>query len=266
MSNLITIANDRAIAVVDSQAGGRLTSLIIDGFEVLRDASFNLDHSIFGYGSFPMAPYAGRIRNGKFEFAGTEYQLTNLADYPHAMHGTVIYQKWEIESVSEAKCRISTKVDDGWPFSAVVSQTFELGPNYLQISMELIADLQMPAWIGFHPWFRKEIAGNKLELTANFTQMYVRDEEKVATKIMSTPKPLPWDDCFVGEKPDIRLTWGNLLTLELTSNYPYWVIYSAPEDALCVEPQSAPPNAIELEKAQILAAGEAVGLDFKLQF
>lgn len=258
--------NERAIAVVDSQDGGRLTSLIIDGLEVLRDETFNTDHSIFGYGSFPMAPYAGRIRNGKFEFAGTEYQLSNLADYPHAMHGTVIYQEWETAFASATKFKINTKVEEGWPFTAAVSQTFELGSNYLQISMELIADQQMPAWIGFHPWFRKEIAGNKLELTANFTQMYVRDDDKVATKTISSPKPLPWDDCFVGETPDIKLTWGNLLTLDLTSNFPYWVIYSAPEDALCVEPQSAPPNALELEKAQILAAGESLVLNFKLQY
>ena len=134
------------------------------------------------------------------------------------------------------------------------------------MTISLTAIDRMPSWVGFHPWFRKEINSEEIQLTADFSQMYVRDNEKVATKTIAPPKPLPWDDCFIGTEPNIKLRWGNLLELELFSNFPYWVIYSAPTDALCIEPQSAPPNAIELEKHQILDPGESVTLEFKICF
>ncbi len=265
MSQLLTLSNHRSIVVVDPVDGGRIVSIIIDGFEILRDEKFNTDNSIFGYGSFPMAPYAGRIRNGKFKFNGEQHQL-ELADPPHAIHGTAIYQSWEVLDHSSNKIDLQTTISAGWPFRAELRQEFLLLENEISMQMKLTAIDAMPAWIGFHPWFRKHINNQEIQLTASFDQMYVRDEEKVTTKTISTPKPLPWDDCLIGENPGIELSWGELVKLKLESNSPYWVIYSAPADSLCVEPQSAPPNAIELERNQVLASGENIELEFKIKF
>jgi aldose 1-epimerase len=265
LSSLITISSSRSIVVIDPADGGRIVSIIIDGLEILRDEMFNIDKSIFGYGCFPMAPYAGRIRKGQFEFNGNSYQL-DLADPPHALHGTAIYQPWEVISHSDSHVEMATSISAGWPFPGEVIQSFNLYESELILKVKLTAHESMPAWIGFHPWFRKEINGVELKLSANFEHMYVRDSEKVATTKISAPKPLPWDDCFIGAEPDIQLSWGELLTLRLKSNFPYWVIYSAPADALCVEPQSAPPNAIELGRNQVLNANESVELIFTISF
>lgn len=263
---MITLANERSILIIDPDDGGRVVSLVIDGYELLRDEKYNKDESIFGYGSFPMAPYAGRIRHGKFEFDGNKFQLQNLADAPHALHGTAIYQKWQVIEQTDLSCVIATDIKSGWPFHGTVTQKFMLHPNSIEMILVLTAIDRMPTWIGFHPWFRRQINSAELQLSADFSQMYVRDEEKVATKTISAPKPLPWDDCFIGDNPNIKLRWGDLLELKLSSNYPYWVIYSAPVDALCIEPQSAPPNAIELERHQILNSGDSVSLEFKISF
>lgn len=263
---MITLTSDRATAVIDPAAGGRLTQLVIDGYEILRDPRFNTDSPVFGYGSFPMAPYAGRIRHGSFRFQSRQYQLKNLADSPHALHGTVIYDSWLVTNHSTDKCEIQTNISGDWPFRGTVKQMFELTNSELRMVMELQAIDAMPAWLGFHPWFRKVIDGNEYQLTANFDHMYLRDAEKIATKLTGPPKPLPWDDCFVGTDPKIEISWGDLLSLKLVSNYPYWVIYSAPKDAICIEPQTAPPNAIEIEKAAELTAGESLRLDFSILF
>jgi aldose 1-epimerase len=263
---MITLSSDRAILVIDPTDGGRIASMVIDGYELLRDEKFNTEQSIFGYGSFPMAPYAGRIRHGKFEFDGISYQLENLADPPHALHGTAIYQSWNIDQQSDTACQISTDIAAGWPFCGSLNQSFQLDSDKITMTISLTAIDRMPGWVGFHPWFRKEINSEKIQLTADFSQMYVRDNEKVATKTIAPPKPLPWDDCFIGVEPNIKLRWGDLLELKLFSNFPYWVIYSAPNDALCIEPQSAPPNAIELGKHQILEPGESVTLEFQIWF
>ena len=265
MNQILTLSNLRSIVVVDPIDGGRIVSIIIDGYEILRDEKFNTANSIFGYGSFPMAPYAGRIRNGKFEFNGEQHQL-ELADPPHAIHGTAVYQSWEVLNHASDKIELQTTIAAGWPYRGELQQEFILLENEIIIRMKLTAIDAMPAWIGFHPWFRKQINDQEFQLNTNFDQMYVRDEGQITTKTISTPKPLPWDDCFIGESPVIELSWGKLIKLKLESNSPYWVIYSAPADSLCIEPQSAPPNAIELERNQVLASGENVELEFKIKF
>ncbi len=44
-------------------------------------------------GSFPMAPYAGRIRDARFAFRGQSYDLPATMP-PHAIHGTVYDRPW----------------------------------------------------------------------------------------------------------------------------------------------------------------------------
>lgn len=266
MSKLITLTNHRAIVLIDPFDGGRVVSIVMDGLEILRDEKFNASGSIFGYGSFPMAPYSGRIRNGKFEFQNQTYQLADLADAPHALHGTVIYQNWQVVQQSDTYSELTTPIEDGWPFNGSVTQHFELTDNELIMRIKLTAKEDMPAWIGFHPWFRKEINSSKLHLSTNFEQMYRRDETGITTKDLINPTPAPWDDCFYSDNAEIKLSWGEVLEINLTCNYPYWVIYSEPEDAICIEPQSAPPNAIELAAHQIVSANESIQLEFKMQF
>jgi aldose 1-epimerase len=40
------------------------------------------------------------------------------------------------------------------------------------------------------------------------------------------------------------LEWPGVLRLEITSTCAWWVVYSEPEHAVCVEPQSGPPDAV----------------------
>lgn len=266
MSDLISLASERAIVIIDPDDGGRIVSLVLDGFEIMRDEEFNTSKSIFGYGSFPMAPYSGRIRDGKFDFQGKTFQLTDLADAPHALHGTVIYQSWQTVKVSLNSAHLVTKVATGWPFSGQVQQIIELSESALLMRLILSANQSMPAWIGFHPWFRKEINGNKFKLNANLDQMYLRDDSGITTTELIDSTAPPWDDCFIAQNPDIEISWGETLTIALKSNYPYWVIYSEPEDAICIEPQTAPPNAIELGLNQVVTPDKDLELEFRIEF
>ncbi|MGH9014154.1 MAG: hypothetical protein ACRDZ1_09505 [Acidimicrobiia bacterium] len=51
--------------------GGRLISLTVDGLDLLVTPEVD-DHD---FGSFPMAPWAGRVRHGRFAFDGHDYEL-----------------------------------------------------------------------------------------------------------------------------------------------------------------------------------------------
>ena len=62
---------------VDVAAGGRLARIRVAGEDLLVDPG---DRPSTGWGAFPMAPFAGRIRHGRFRFLGTDVQLETYLD------------------------------------------------------------------------------------------------------------------------------------------------------------------------------------------
>ena len=160
-------------AVVDLAAGGRIASLVVDGRELLRTAG---DGPI-AWGSFPMAPYAGRVRDARFTFSGRTRRLSSAMP-PHALHGTVLDRPWQAVDAQT----IAIDLGPAWPFAGRVVQRFELAADHLTCRMELTADEPMPASIGWHPWFLRRLPGvaGALELELDAGAMYVRDAAGIA--------------------------------------------------------------------------------------
>ncbi len=237
----LSLSADGCSATVDLVAGGRLASLNVGGHELLRTT----DAGLYGWGSFPMAPYAGRIRDASFTFEGERYALP-VVDPPHAMHGTTYDRPWQLVGPDS----IATDLGPGWPFRGRVTQRFELAPDHLRCRMELHADEPMPASIGWHPWFVRRLegapAGSDLELGFDAGAMYRRDAAGIATAELVPPPAGPWDDCFTDLRQSPTLRWPGILGLTIESDCPAWVVFTFPEDALCVEPQTAPPDALNV--------------------
>jgi aldose 1-epimerase len=57
--NAVLLQSARASALLDAKAGGRLTSLIVEGQEVLAGVPRPPDAPDWYRGSFPLAPWAG---------------------------------------------------------------------------------------------------------------------------------------------------------------------------------------------------------------
>ena len=238
--DLLRLSAPGVEAVIDLVAGGRVASLVIDGHELLRTTGAGP----IEWGSFPMAPYAGRIRDATLTFEGQTRHLPVRLP-PHALHGTVLDRPWRV--VGEGT--IATELGPDWPFAGHVVQRFELSAGSLECRLEVHADEPMPASIGWHPWFVRRLPGvpGELELELDAGAMYERDEAGIATARLVTPPPGPWDDCFTDLRHPPVLRWPGFLELKIESDCPDWVVYTAPEDALCVEPQTAPPDALNRE-------------------
>jgi aldose 1-epimerase len=227
--------------VVDLALGGRVASFQVDGRELLKTAG---DGPIV-WGSFPMAPYAGRVRDGRFTFAGVTHGLP-LTMPPHAIHGTVLDRRWHVVGENT----ISAELGPDWPFAGGVVQRFELASDHLAFRLELLADEPMPASIGWHPWFARQLPGvpAAVELDLDAGAMYVRDAAGIATTRQVSPPPTgPWDDCFTDLRRSPVLRWPGFLELTIDSDCPDWVVYTAPDDTVCVEPQTAPPDSINTD-------------------
>ncbi len=237
------LSADGVEAVIDLAVGGRVASLVVAGRELLKTEGFGP----IAWGSFPMAPYAGRVRFGRFTFEGHDYGLPVTLP-PHALHGTVLDRRWAVVGPGT----IATDLGPDWPFAGTVVQRFDLGPDHLTCRLELHAEERMPASLGWHPWFVRRLApaagaadvSGSLELDLVAGAMYVRDDVGIAIDRQVPPPPGPWDDCFTDLRRPPVVRWPGFLELTVESACPDWVVYTVPEDAICVEPQTAPPDAL----------------------
>ena len=248
------VASDRPLVLETANArlevspvdGGRISSVVVRGSELLvtEGASPML------WGAYPMAPFAGRVRRGRFRFGDRDVQL-GLNFPPDAIHGTVFERPWQVDDPTA----VSVDLGPGWPFPGRVVQKFALTDDGLDVSLSLHADAPMPAALGWHPWFRRRLAGAAgrpaepsapVELEFDAAWMYVRDADDIPTGELVEPPPGPWDDCFTGLRSTPRLTWPGVLELEVASSCDHLVVYDQPRDAVCVEPQTAPPDFVNL--------------------
>jgi aldose 1-epimerase len=211
--------------------GGRLSRLVVGDRDLIFRGSGSDDP--MQWGSYPMVPWAGRLRGGQFSHAGEAYQLP-ITMGPHAIHGTVYLLEWE----RTGDATIEVDLGGDWPFGGRAVQHFAVTPRSLTCVLEVHAgDRPMPAMIGWHPWFVKP---DRLDFTAG--RMFLRDGDYITDGTSVAVPPGPWDDCFADVQQPIIAGWGDL-TMSLTSSCDIWVVYDQPEHATCIEPQSGAPDA-----------------------
>ncbi len=250
-SDFVVLTAGDVSVVVAPAAGGRMGQITVAGEPLLVDMASNNGHPM-AWGTFPMAPWVGRIRAGQFAFDGVDHQLeTNHVDggggpgHSHSIHGTTFTRPWSVVDHSATaitmSCPLAGALD--WPFGGTAHQRIEL--DAAQVTWSLFIDNEgdpFPAELGWHPWFRKP---DHLEFYP--TAMYQRDVFGIATGELVEPINAPWDDCFINTEP-VVLHYDRTVAPEVTvtSDCDHWVVYDQPSDSTCVEPQSGPPNAFNL--------------------
>lgn len=232
---------------IAADAGGRIARISRDGMDWLVGYD-DANAAMIAWGCYPMLPWAGRIRRGRFVFEGREYRLPiNLQG--HAIHGVGFGLPWQIRERQSHCIELSLELprDGRWPFGGVAVQQIELTDDAVRCRLSLQAgDEAMPRPVlGWHPWFIKP---DRLEFHPQ--AFYPRDDEGIAVPPTVAPPPGPWDDCFINHQPVLIHRQGR--RLRLTSDCNHWVVYDQPAHATCVEPQTGPPDAFNLAPATLL--------------
>jgi aldose 1-epimerase len=240
----VVLTREGATLAVDPSAGGRIASLVLDGHEILVTEGAGP----MWWGCYPMAPFAGRIRDGRFRFRDRDYQLP-LTMPPNAIHGTVLDRAWQVTFRGDDRVEVESDLGPDWPFRGRVTQAIVLVPGGLEATLTVEAVEPMPVVLGWHPWFRREIDGAAAELTFEAHSMYARDATGLPTGATIPPTPRPWDDAFTDIDIPPRLTWPGVLRLDIRSTAPSWVVFDEREEAICIEPQTGPPDAFNLAAA-----------------
>ncbi|MFJ5557838.1 aldose 1-epimerase [Streptomyces sp. NPDC093250] len=217
--------------------GGRIGGLRVAGVELLRQGQ--------RYGCFPMVPWCGRIREGRFRDGAAVRQMPLNAP-PHAIHGTARNAAWRTARKSTDEAVLTYDLAEPWPYPGRVTQQVALTEGALTLTMSVETyGSSFPAQIGWHPWFNRTLGGE--DVTIGFTPAWQeeRGEDHLPTGRRTDPKPGPWDDCFgMPGGVDVTLTWPGQLELRVTSREEWVVVYDEQREAVCVEPQTGPPDGL----------------------
>lgn len=244
-------------------ACGAIDAVLWRGEEILHSTANPHSATPFDRAAFVMAPFVGRIGNGRFAFAGHEHQLRqNFPPGPHAIHGTAWTGAWTTTAHSPSEGElVYTDQGDDWPWRFSVKQRLKLSETGFEIALTLtnLSNEIMPAGLGWHPYFPKAQA----EMVAPISGIWRVDPDKLPTKRESIApdcditqwrklSDLDLDNPLAIEGDTIALRWPdrNLsATMKVSSVLSYLVLYTPPEeDFFCVEPVTHVPNAVNMER------------------
>ena len=244
-----------------------------------------------GAANFHMLPYSNRIRDGRFTFAGETVQLAHAER--HAIHGALRKLPWETleTSPSTLHCRIDSRDHEAvnWPWAIVAELEVRLEGRALATRLTLTnaSARDMPAGLGWHPYFVREIDGASPELTLPVAAVYpdangdcLPDGAPVALpaeldfREPRTLRPTPLiDRCLSGLSGPIRIAWPDAaLALELRASAPcdHLVFYNPDAPWFAVEPVTNANDAFNLAEAgvpagrAVLGAGESLSAEMTL--
>ncbi|WP_019932806.1 hypothetical protein [Nocardia sp. BMG111209] len=206
------------------------------------------------FGSFPMAPWCGRMRDGVLHWAGADHQLPRTAE-PHAIHGTVRDKPWQVVLSTDAEVVLAQDLAEPWPFPGRVTQSITLGPDTAEFTMtvEAFAD-PFPAQVGWHPWFNRRLTADGPGVEIDFAPGWQeeRGDDYLPDGTRIAARPGPWDDCFgMPGGVEVTLTWPGAVELVVSSPLEWVVVYDQPADTVCVEPESGPPNGLNTAPLEV---------------
>jgi aldose 1-epimerase len=128
--------------------------------------------------SFPLVPFANRIRGGRFTFRGREIRLApNMAGDPSPLHGQGWLNAWIVERSDERRAVSSFRHEAGeWPWDYEARQEYELDEHgiLIRLTCRNLSPEPMPCGLGQHPYFNCDSA---TRLDTSVTHAWTIDEQ-----------------------------------------------------------------------------------------
>ncbi len=138
--------------------GGRLDGIFYHDIPILRETLDYSSDNPLQSACFPLVPFSNRIRNGAFNFNGKHYRLEpNWDGDQPVIHGEAWQNQWQVIQKSEHQLVMKFEGQGWWPWHYRATQSFILSAQGIDIKLEIenLADSEMPAGLGFHPYFPK---------------------------------------------------------------------------------------------------------------
>jgi aldose 1-epimerase len=150
------IAADGHEAVVVEVGGGLRTYRVYDVDQV---AGYDEIELCVGGAGQVLAPWPNRLRDGRYTFRGTTYQLpiTEPPTYT-ALHGLVNWLRWRAETHEAAAVTVACDLpaQPGYPWTLSLRTRWQVGSDGLRVRHEVTNQSGSPAPFGLaaHPYLR----------------------------------------------------------------------------------------------------------------
>ncbi|MDQ3963287.1 MAG: hypothetical protein M3277_05145 [Actinomycetota bacterium] len=268
MTVVLSAGSDRV--QIEPDEGGKISSLVAGGTEriLTRPAEASPGDTLL-WGCFFMAPWVGRIAEGRLPWEGQTHQFPqNFGG--HAIHGLVFDKVWSVDNMTKSSIAMSCDlVRAGWPFGGTVHHRIDLGAGHLTLTARVEAgDRSMPVSVGWHPYFVRPLEGD-LSVTVAADNVLETSEDLIPTgRLIPVSGDTDLrrgralgerrlDHVYAGARGPARVTWPDLeLELEFDQPIETIVVYT-PAHAACVEPQTAWPDAPALASSGVEGTGVA---------
>ncbi len=232
------------------------------------------------FSSYTLAPYSNRIRNHVFGFRGRQHQLRPNWPDGQTIHGDVHGEPWRVTQPdpSTLNCEIdSSEITDlNFPFQYRVRCQYKLEGEEFITTLELTntGSEVMPAGFGIHPYFQRRIPGSSSDCTLEFDAggWYQASNPKDPIPD-SAAGPIPndknfsqaraingqfIDGVFNGFAGSATLAWpgsGYRMKLEADPIFSHFVVFTAPDGTIALEPVSNATDGFNLHARGIPNVG-----------
>jgi galactose mutarotase-like enzyme len=243
--------------------GGLITRFRVGDTPVLSmDDSTLYDLSKNVRGGVPILfPMAGPLKDNQVSFDGKPYEMKQ--------HGFARNEAWEVTSHStdgSARLTITLRSSDEtrkrFPFNFIVQYTYELKGSSLHLHQRYqnLSAEPMPLHTGFHPYFHvpdAEKASTKVETRATkaFDNVTKRDFDFTGFDLTQKEVDLHLHDHGSTKSYIQRPNSDKKIEVNASDEFTHWVVWTlAGKDFICLEPWTAPGNALNTKQRLIMLA------------
>lgn len=127
-----------------SLVGGALARLRYDDRPLVLDTTAAVESGAVPMPAFSgavLAPWPNRIRDGRYSFGGTTYQLPiTEVERGCALHGLLVWTEWDVVDRTGSSVRLESTVwpQPGYPFTINVTVDYELRADGLRVDVNAV--------------------------------------------------------------------------------------------------------------------------------
>lgn len=236
---------------------------VIAGYQTPEDAKANLTN---GFRSAKLSPYACRLNQGSYTFAGQTHHCHKHTINGHAIHGLMYDADFTLQhsQANDQHARIVLQANyhqqhAGYPFSYQMQIEYCLNHQGLNIATHITntGTQAMPLVDGWHPYFTLGGQVDDWTLRINSQQQLEFNQDLLPTgnilfndrfQAAQSLKNTQLDNSFIlnpNHQAACELSHAHLkLSIFADSSYPYLQIYIPPErNAIAIENLSGAPDA-----------------------
>ena len=222
----VSIAEGGAAAEV-STLGAQVVSVSLGGQSLIKPGS---DKTQTHGGIAVLMPYAGRVREGRYQFEGRSYQLPTEND-GHAIHGFAKDAGWRILRERESSVVLASRLENkGYPGALEARISYKVGQMDFstECSVRNASRGDCPLVVGFHPYFLADDWKISLRGTSYRYELdddYFPTGKRTHFSLQRLSRKMKLDDFFrVGGT--IRLSTGEREVVIRRKGMPYLVVYN----------------------------------------